>query len=519
LKSKLTLQENILGIANLFKKRTLYFPIRLDNRGRIYCEASYLNYQSTDLAKSLLLFDRPGIIKRNDEKGINYMKVYGANCYGNGIDKQTFKKRIEWVDKNTEEILNYRKGNILSKCKNKELFLAFCMEYERYINFISDETLKEFKTYLPIQLDATCNGFQHLALLSNENKLFEELNLTKRTNKDGTEDDDDIPGDLYSYMIIKLKEVFECYLNDPNTMIEIWKSIVRLKNFLWNRDIIKKVIMTLPYNTKKRTIAKYIKEKLTEIDSTVKYKTVKGKQVSVKLAWYVLGDNPNSISYDDLMLLSNLIEEIITKEFTKISKLIQYLKNVATICSVLNIPISWNLPYGLEINQSYLKKETKRIPVSSFSTSTINLSKAVKGMMNLHKQTTALMPNLIHSLDATSMTLLYNEFCEIYSENTNLFTIHDCFATTSERIENLMTILRSVYTKLYSKEPYLRDFDKGIIATIKANYSDSLNWSESERTLYFEGKTYKLLGIDWVVGKKLYDKLYLKRINSDYIIT
>lgn len=65
----------------------------------------------------------------------------------------------------------------------------------------------------------------------------------------------------------------------------------------------------------------------------------------------------------------------------------------------------------------------------------------------------------------------------------------------------------------------MRDFDSGIIATIKANYRDSLNWSESERTLYFEGKKYKLLDIDWVVGKKLYDKLYLKRINSDYIIT
>lgn len=82
-----------------------------------------------------------------------------------------------------------------------------------------------------------------------------------------------------------------------------------------------------------------------------------------------------------------------------------------------------------------------------------------------------------------------------------------------------MTILRSVYTKLYSKEPYLRDFDRGIIATIKANYSDSLNWSESERILSFGNKKYKLLDIEWVVGRKLYDKLYMKRINSDYIIT
>lgn len=57
----------------------------------MYCTPSYLNYQSNDLAKSLLLFANPGIIKRNVKQDINYLKVYGANCYGHGLDKQSFK--------------------------------------------------------------------------------------------------------------------------------------------------------------------------------------------------------------------------------------------------------------------------------------------------------------------------------------------------------------------------------------------------------------------------------------------
>jgi DNA-directed RNA polymerase len=45
------------------------------------------------------------------------------------------------------------------------------MEYKRFVEFMDNENVMEFHTYLPVQLDATCNGFQHLALLSNETTL------------------------------------------------------------------------------------------------------------------------------------------------------------------------------------------------------------------------------------------------------------------------------------------------------------------------------------------------------------
>lgn len=93
--SKYKLQENVLEIARIFSKRTIYFPIRLDQRGRVYCGPSYFNYQASDIAKCLLLFVKPGIINREDkEQSAKFLKVFGANCFGNGLDKQCFKKRV-----------------------------------------------------------------------------------------------------------------------------------------------------------------------------------------------------------------------------------------------------------------------------------------------------------------------------------------------------------------------------------------------------------------------------------------
>ena len=48
--------SNIINIALLMKDQTIYFPTFLDFRGRIYPTPNYLSYQSSDLARSLLLF-------------------------------------------------------------------------------------------------------------------------------------------------------------------------------------------------------------------------------------------------------------------------------------------------------------------------------------------------------------------------------------------------------------------------------------------------------------------------------
>ncbi len=64
-------------------------------------------------------------------------------------------------------------------------------------------------------MNTTCNDFQHLALLSNEQILFKELNLT--VNKK-----EKYPKNFYSFLLYKLINLFEIeILNLLSTLANI----------------------------------------------------------------------------------------------------------------------------------------------------------------------------------------------------------------------------------------------------------------------------------------------------------
>lgn len=52
------------------------------------------------------------------------------------------------------------------------------------MNCLEDINQDYFITHLPIQLDATCNGYQHIAMLGRDAKLSENLNLCESSIDD-----------------------------------------------------------------------------------------------------------------------------------------------------------------------------------------------------------------------------------------------------------------------------------------------------------------------------------------------
>ena len=158
------------------------------------------------------------------------------------------------MDNNLDQIIDFRNGTLIKKSEKKLLFIAFCFEYNRFLKFLENEK-DAFYTHLSIQLDGTCNGYQHLSLLSLDYNLAKELNLTKSSwNHE--------PKDFYSFTSTRLISFFQDKLKDNELSKDERETCIRLSNLTIARKIVKRAIMTIPYNVSHLKIIEYLQERV-----------------------------------------------------------------------------------------------------------------------------------------------------------------------------------------------------------------------------------------------------------------
>lgn len=139
------------------------------------------------------------------------------------------------------------------------------------------------------------------------------------------------------------------------------------------------------------------------------------------------------------------------------------------------------------VGQKYSKQQVKKIRPYFFSKKELSLTLTDKTTMNITKQRNALMPNLVHSLDAATMILLYYSFKKNHSNQTyiNFYSVHDCFGVTADKVETLITLIRTIYIDFYSDNKYIETFDKDVIENIKIHFGgeDKVKYIEDKREI------------------------------------
>jgi DNA-directed RNA polymerase len=68
------------------------------------------------------------------------------------------------------------------------------------------------------------------------------------------------------------------------------------------------------------------------------------------------------------------------------------------------------LPNGLEVSQQFKQTETIKVKPFYYTKNLLNLKVIKKNKFNIRKQSRALMPNLVHYLDAASLCLVIKNF-------------------------------------------------------------------------------------------------------------
>jgi len=445
--AKYSLYYNIIHIAYLFRNQTFYLPVYADFRGRIYTLSNYLSYQGNDLARSLLLFDSK---EKLNHKGLECLNIYLSNLAG--YDKLSWNDRLDKSNIITEQFLEAALDylNNLSNDKLNKLivnisepfqFISIGLAKLDYLKATEDNNKCIIRN--PILFDASCSGIQHISALTLDTNLAKYTNVI--TNKENPSQE--IPEDFYIYSVELINEKLK-KSDNPN-----------IQKIKLNRKIIKRTVMTIPYNISLNGIGEQLQEHLKKIWVLNNYEFIIPENISVDGLSF-------TITSKEFGLLTKLVYNVLTTEIPSLKKLTNYFKNIINILNSINIPITWETPAGLKLRYQQIKFESKVIKNKLIKTSKPITISIPTDKIDKIKMLRSFMPNFIHSLDASNVHLLLKDLS--IKNKIPLYTIHDCFASTPNNIELLELKVKEAFINIYFKDKgYLLKSHNKIINQIK----------------------------------------------------
>ena len=384
-----------LFVANKYRdEEAFWIPWSFDFRGRVYPLVTSLSPQGTDFDKSLFLFAEEGPVNPY------WLAFQVATTWG--LDKSTMDDRQAWVKENHDLISRIAKDPLdnLSEWSQAEepwCFYAACVEYN---DCVIEQTRST--SGLPVSVDATCSGLQHLSALTKDLSAAQMVNVVPTPK----------PTDAYALVAEKAKEFLpEAY------------------HPLMNRKVTKRTVMTTPYGVTMNSARGYIREELP--------KTFED-------------GSPVELSLVTKAVFQQAIPAVIPGPI----KAMGYIQQAAVEHIDQGHPsVSWVTPSGFTVCQDRRVLEMERVNTqllgSRVQTHVFKPWDELSVDRKAHRGGSA--PNLIHSLDAALLHLTYAD-CDLP------FTlIHDCILMRSCDLDWANTRIREVFVGMYS-QPILEDW-------------------------------------------------------------
>jgi len=194
------------------------------------------------------------------------------------------------------------------------MFLACALELKGYLN-----NPKEFVSRLPILLDATCNGLQHLSAMTSDVHLGKRVNITKSSIYDD-------PNDIYSELLPDIKKKVDSLIQNDITYSN-------LKYLNISRKLVKRGIMTITYGvTKKGIVDQLLSEHFYKAGLVKNHYLYKSRYKN-------LAPSDVGFRYEDLYALSCIIYEALFQTHEVLNRFMLYFDSIVELMNRLELPI------------------------------------------------------------------------------------------------------------------------------------------------------------------------------------
>jgi DNA-directed RNA polymerase len=411
-----------LRMAGRFQDaESIHFVYHLDSRGRAYPRTVGVNPQGTDLQKALLHFADG--LPLDSKDAVRWFKIHGANKAG--FDKGTFDERCAWVDDHADAIALYAENPVDNRGwadADKPLqFLAWCFEFAAW-----QRDPKSFVSHIPISMDGSCNGLQHLSALLRDATGGAATNLVPAER----------PKDIYQIV------ADAAWAKLANPVPEETDPRLRL---MWretgvDRGAAKRSVMTMPYGVTRHSAMGYVQADFLD----------KGKGPNFHIT------ERNAAAKVLMHALWPAIGEVVVKGREAMVWLKaagrQLAKGLKTDAS-----ISWELPNGFRALQWYPDYEMVKIHTKLYGVVQVKVAytSALSVLEpNISQHANGLAPNFVHSLDACH---LHSTVGAAMARGIKSFAmIHDDYGTHAANSEALYHVIREQFVRMYSgKSPLL----------------------------------------------------------------
>ena len=484
-----------------------YQYIEADYRGRLYYTESFMNFQGSDTARSLLLFNE-GV--KMTERGLDWLAIHAAVSYNQSyskdsipdwctsdyyahlekeelesisVDKMTLRDRYEWTMQNLDLIYNIAENPFeFQRWKDAEkpvAFLAACYELSDYAENPDDHT-----TYLPIPIDGSNNGWQHLGAISKDSHTGELVGLI------GSE----IQKDFY---VQTAKELINI-----NTDERLEKILKDMPMKAIRKGISKRGSMTRAYSAGAQKIGKNMYQDCKTEDYHDKYGIT--KEDCLKLARTLvkaiktvcpgplntmkflqditaheigrykkvpITDEATKVKYEELKAERKQLNEIRNKTAAELERLndvslLMHSYENKLISGLGRKKITWETPTGFPvIYQCYeMNRHRTRGSIKGWGDISGNSNDQINHVITMPSKLpdvkgfmSGISPNYIHSQDASHMSLSILEW------DYNFGAVHDSFSSHAPHVDDLLATTKRTFIEMYDAANYFDNIEDRLI--------------------------------------------------------